>query len=68
MLQEDYEGKKQEGLEHYIKNKMDQVDVEYEYEKADENKIFKTISDSVVDVQSYVVKIAVVGIDYIKPA
>ena len=48
-LQEKYEGKKMEGLENYIKNKMDEVDVEYEYETADENKIFKSFDNKMVD-------------------
>lgn len=61
--QEAYESKKQLGFQNFLLNKLDDVDVEYNYETADENKLFKTASPLIVDLESYTTEVSADGIN-----
>ncbi len=47
---------------------MENIDVEYNYETSDDNKIFKEVETNLVDLQNFKVIVDDVGIDFIEHA
>lgn len=47
-------------------NKMDEIDVEYNYETSDDNKIFNTSSPIIVDLENFHTKVSSDGIVFKK--
>ena len=52
-FQVDYEKDRQKGYVNFIKNKLHYFDVEYDFENADEDDIFKTNTKVVVDLENF---------------
>ena len=58
-----YEKDRQKGYVNFIKNKLHYFDVEYDFENADEDDIFKTNTKVVVDLENYDSVFGAHGID-----
>lgn len=62
-FQQSYEKDRQQGYVNFIKNKLHFIDVEYDYDNADDNDIFKTNSHVIVDLENFSTKVTDVGVD-----
>ena len=62
-FQQRYEKDRQKGYVNFIKNKLHFIDVEYDYNNADDNDIFKTNSHVIVDLENFTTKITSHGVD-----
>ena len=67
-FQQDYEKDRQKGYVNFIKNKLHYFDVEYDFESADEDDIFKTNTKVVIDLENYDSVFGPVGINVDKHA
>lgn len=62
-FQQSYEKDRQQGYVNFIKNKLHFIDVEYDYDNADDNDIFKTNSHVIVDLENFSTKVTPEGVD-----
>jgi len=62
-FQQSYEKDRQQGYVNFIKNKLHFIDVEYDYDNADDNDIFKTNSHVIVDLENFTTKVTPHGVD-----
>jgi len=65
-FEKDYVRDRQIGYVNFIKNKLHFVDVEYDYDTADENDLFKTNSRIIVDLENFATKMRSNGVDITK--
>ena len=65
-FQSNYEKDRRTGYVNFIKNKLHFIDVEYDFDNADENDIFKTNSHIIVDLENYQTKVGDEGVDISK--
>lgn len=61
--QQSYERDRQQGYVNFIKNKLHFIDVEYDYDNADDDDIFKTNSHVIVDLENFSTKVTPHGVD-----
>lgn len=67
-FQQTVEDDRQKGYVNFIKNKLHYFDVEYDFENADENDIFKTNTKTIVDIENFDSVFGAHGIDVDKHA
>ena len=65
-FEKDYVKDRQINYVNFIKNKLHFVDVEYDYEKADENDLFKSSTRVIVDLENFGTKVLPTGVDQSK--
>ena len=65
-FQQNYEKDRRTGYVNFIKNKLHFIDVEYDFDNADENDIFKTNSHVIVDLENYQTRVKDEGVDISK--
>lgn len=62
-FQQNYEKDRKSGYVNFIKNKLHFIDVEYDYDNADDNDIFKTNSHVIVDLENFTTKVKGHGVE-----
>lgn len=65
-FEKDYVKDRLRGYVNFIKNKLHFVDVEYDYDNADEDDLFKTNSKIIVDLENFSTKLRSHGVDISK--
>lgn len=63
---QDYEEDRQRGYVNFVKNKILNIDTEYDYENGDDSDIFKTSTNIIIDLENYKTRVASPGIDLTK--
>lgn len=65
-FEKDYVKDRQQNYVNFVKNKLHFIDVEYDFENADENDLFKTSSRIIVELEDFSTKIRSHGVDISK--
>lgn len=65
---QDYEEDRQRGYVNFVKNKILNIDTEYDYENGDDADIFKTSTNVIVDLENFKTRVNAPGIDLVKHA
>lgn len=63
---QDYEEDRQRGYVNFVKNKILNIDTEYDYENGDDSDIFKTSTNIIIDLENYRTRVLAPGIDITK--
>lgn len=63
---QDYEEDRQRGYVNFVKNKILNIDTEYDYESGDDSDIFKTSTNIIVDLENFRTRVMSPGIDVTK--
>ena len=63
---QDYEEDRQRGYVNFVKNKILNIDTEYDYESGDDSDIFKTSTNIIVDLENFRTRVVSPGIDVTK--
>lgn len=63
---QDYEEDRQRGYVNFVKNKILNIDTEYDYENGDDSDIFKTSTNVIIDLENFRTRVLSPGIDVTK--
>lgn len=63
---QDYEEDRQRGYVNFVKNKILNIDTEYDYENGDDSDIFKTSTNIIIDLENFKTRVAAPGLDLTK--
>ena len=63
---QDYEEDRQRGYVNFVKNKILNIDTEYDYENGDDSDIFKTSTNIIIDLENYRTRVLSPGVDLTK--
>ena len=67
-FQEDVETDRVQAYINFVKNKIFNADTEYDFDNGDDNDIFKTSTNTIIDLENFNTRIGSPGIDVIKHA